>query len=189
MNIFVLDYDITKCAQAHMDKHVTKMILESAQLLCTAKWVTDILGYSPEFLTPGKSKIVRDAATKARPLKVGERVAAGFPSEYLPFGINHPSCIWVRSSRTNWAWMISLTEALQTEAQYRGFKPHKSMEVLRAMPIPEKLVKTGLTPFGMSMPEDYKQSDPIEAYRLYYHLDKEHIATWTKRGAPDWWIL
>jgi hypothetical protein len=36
MNIFVLDRDIEKCARAHCDQHVIKMILESAQILCTA---------------------------------------------------------------------------------------------------------------------------------------------------------
>jgi hypothetical protein len=36
MNIFVLDHDITRCAQFHCDRHVTKMILESVQMLCTA---------------------------------------------------------------------------------------------------------------------------------------------------------
>ncbi len=35
MNIFVLDYDPIKAAQMHCDKHVVKMILESAQLLCS----------------------------------------------------------------------------------------------------------------------------------------------------------
>ena len=35
MNIFVLDLDIRKCAQFHADQHVIKMILESAQMLCT----------------------------------------------------------------------------------------------------------------------------------------------------------
>ena len=34
MNIFFLDYDVKKCAQYHVDKHVVKMILETAQLLC-----------------------------------------------------------------------------------------------------------------------------------------------------------
>jgi len=34
MNIFFLDDDIKKCAQYHCDKHVVKMILETAQLLC-----------------------------------------------------------------------------------------------------------------------------------------------------------
>ena len=36
MNIFVLDHDIKRCAQAHCDQHVSKMILESVQMLCTA---------------------------------------------------------------------------------------------------------------------------------------------------------
>ena len=33
MNIFVLDQNIRKCAEYHCDKHVIKMILESAQML------------------------------------------------------------------------------------------------------------------------------------------------------------
>lgn len=36
MNIFVLDSNIERCARFHCDQHVSKMILESAQLLCTA---------------------------------------------------------------------------------------------------------------------------------------------------------
>jgi len=36
MNIFVLDNDPHKAAVMHCDKHVVKMILESAQMLCTA---------------------------------------------------------------------------------------------------------------------------------------------------------
>lgn len=36
MNIFVLDEDIERCAQYHCDQHVSKMILESVQMLCTA---------------------------------------------------------------------------------------------------------------------------------------------------------
>jgi len=36
MNIFVLDKDPSKCAEYHCDKHVVKMILETAQLLCGA---------------------------------------------------------------------------------------------------------------------------------------------------------
>ncbi len=35
MNIFALDIDPRKAAQYHCDKHVVKMILESAQMMCT----------------------------------------------------------------------------------------------------------------------------------------------------------
>lgn len=40
MNIFFLDFDVKKCAKYHCDKHVVKMILETAQLLCSAHHVT-----------------------------------------------------------------------------------------------------------------------------------------------------
>ena len=36
MNIFVLDRDIRRCARSHCDRHVSKMTLESVQMLCTA---------------------------------------------------------------------------------------------------------------------------------------------------------
>lgn len=39
MNIFILDLDPKTCAKYHCDKHVIKMVLESAQLLSTAHWV------------------------------------------------------------------------------------------------------------------------------------------------------
>ena len=35
MNIFLLSLDIQKCAEFHCDKHLVKMILETAMLLCT----------------------------------------------------------------------------------------------------------------------------------------------------------
>jgi hypothetical protein len=41
MNIFFLDKDVRKCAQYHCDKHVVKMILETAQLLCSSHWVNN----------------------------------------------------------------------------------------------------------------------------------------------------
>ena len=40
MNIFFLDWDLKKCAQYHCDKHVVKMILETAQLLCGVHHMT-----------------------------------------------------------------------------------------------------------------------------------------------------
>jgi len=40
MNIFYLHELAMICAQMHVDKHVVKMILETAQLLCTAVWLS-----------------------------------------------------------------------------------------------------------------------------------------------------
>jgi hypothetical protein len=41
VNIFFLDWDVEKNAQYHCDKHVVKMILETAQLLCGVHHMTD----------------------------------------------------------------------------------------------------------------------------------------------------
>ena len=48
MNIFLLDYDVERCAQYHCDQHVVKMVLESVQIMCT---VLNKMGYD----TPYKS--------------------------------------------------------------------------------------------------------------------------------------
>ena len=37
MNIFYVDQDPVKAAQMMCDKHIIKMILESAQMLCSVK--------------------------------------------------------------------------------------------------------------------------------------------------------
>lgn len=51
MNIFVLDEDVKRCAEYHCDKHVIKMILESAQLLCSVYYFTGEQHKSPYKLT------------------------------------------------------------------------------------------------------------------------------------------
>ena len=51
MNIFYLDEDIEVCARYHVDAHVVKMILESAQMLCTAAHVHGMsVPYKPTHL-------------------------------------------------------------------------------------------------------------------------------------------
>jgi hypothetical protein len=41
MNIFMLDWDVKKCAEYHCNKHCTKMCVEYAQLLCGAHHITN----------------------------------------------------------------------------------------------------------------------------------------------------
>lgn len=66
MNIFLLDYDVKKCAQSHVDKHVVKMILETAQLLCGAHHVigtTDNIPYKLSHKNHPCSIWVRESLT------------------------------------------------------------------------------------------------------------------------------
>ena len=45
MNIFYVDQDPVKAAQMMCDNHIIKMILESAQMLCSAKRKLDGIEY------------------------------------------------------------------------------------------------------------------------------------------------
>lgn len=49
MNIFVLDPDVKKASEYHCNKHIVKMPLETAQMLCTAHsfFGTEITPYKP----------------------------------------------------------------------------------------------------------------------------------------------
>jgi hypothetical protein len=51
MNIFYLDKDPVKCAEYHADRHVVKMSVESAQILCSAYYFTGQAELSPYRLT------------------------------------------------------------------------------------------------------------------------------------------
>ena len=74
MNIFHLDTDPQRAAQMHGDKHVVKMVLETAQMLCTAHRLTDGNGYA-------------DACRL-----------------YQKAYMNHPMTVWVRTSKENYVW-------------------------------------------------------------------------------------
>ena len=63
MNIFVLDEDLDKCAEYHVDKHIVKMPLEAAQMLCTNMWVDKYLGYVPEKLSKEQLALLREKKT------------------------------------------------------------------------------------------------------------------------------
>lgn len=154
MNIFYLDKDIGRCAQYHCDKHVIKMILESAQILCSVLRIHHM-----------------DAPYKATHVK-------------------HPCVIWVNQSLSNWLWLKALASALNDEYKYRfnHTKNHKSFDVILSLetpPIPD----LGLTERPQALPEELKQKDPIQAYRQYYQAHKQHLAQWTKRKKPNWFVL
>lgn len=186
MNIFVLDTDITKCAHAHIDLHVGKMILEIAQLLSTAIWVDKYLGTAPRALNKEELDVIKTEARPAKLIPIDERTEAGF-IRYLPTHVNHPCSIWVRSSYDNYRWALSLVEALNEEAQWRGFKAHASCAEALALPDPQNIPRIGLTPFAQAMPDEYMSLDAVDSYRHYYMGEKANIAVWRRRGKPDWW--
>lgn len=159
MNIFFLSRSPKEAAELHCDKHVIKMILESAQLLYSAHWVLN-----PEGLPEGA---------------------------YKKTHINHPCAIWIRESIANYLWLCSLAWWLCKEYQFRYglHKVHKSeSHILWLLEHPPAgIPRIGLTVPPQAMPDEYKQDNPIDGYRMYYIEDKfkkRNIVNYTKREWP-----
>ena len=185
MNLFYLDEDLDKCAEFHVDKHIVKMPLEAAQLLCTAIWIDHVLGFVPRALDKDEREVLNSEKAKIKHLPLDQRPL----TPYLPMMYNHPCTIWVRSSLDNFEWTHCYANALNDEYHYRYGKQHKSIvEVVNKLPEPKNMPRLGFTEFGLAMPDELKDYDnPIQSYRDYYHLDKATFAAWSHRDKPHWW--
>jgi hypothetical protein len=135
MNIFYLHDVPETCARMHNDKHCVKMILESAQMLCTAH----------------------------RALDGNDKCDNLFM--YKQAHLNHPSTKWVRENVYNYKWMFSLFEELCDEYTYRYDKLHSTdlrlRETLRETPLRIPSINQKRTTPPQCMPDEYKSADAI----------------------------
>lgn len=109
---------------------------------------------------------------------------AGGP--YKPTHVKHPCVIWAGQNLTNYRWLVRHGLALCAEYTLRYGKRHKSQDIIESLQHFDQL-PVGVTPFVQCMPDEFKDPDPIVAYRKYYH-SKAHFATW-KTQPPYWWSL
>ena len=180
MNIFYLDSDPKKCAEMHLDKHCSKMLVEYAQLMSTAHRVCDGIEYYD------KNKIGR----RIKRWRMSEYESPMEDILYKASHVNHPSNVWTRASLHNYAFLYEMWCHLHEEFKIRYDNEHLSYiklnEVLKYPPI-----NISDSPFSQplqAMPEDVKDTDAIVAYRNYYIKHKSHIATW-KTKKPDWYTV
>lgn len=161
-----------------VDKHVVKMILESAQLLSTAHRLLD--GTQIE----GTSKTGRKA--KRWILHDGRQDVL-----YQATHINHPSAVWCRQSVENYSWLVEHFYALMAEYTHRYTKKHACNGDLSYMlqSPPHKLKDYDWTTMPSAMADEYKISDdPLTNYRNYYKIGKATMHKWTNRQPPEWII-
>lgn len=163
MNIFATSKDPKIAAFDHCDKHATKMLLETAQLLCTAHHL--------------------------------EGEASDIPNIYRVTHKNHPSAVWVRSSRANYLWAYDLFVALCSEFRVRFGKIHLTDDKLRVslMRVPRYITDRDLTPPPACCPEEFhvhaEGEWPTETYKLYLSRGKDWITydSWRRRPGPPAW--
>lgn len=168
MNIFYVSHKPSRCARWHCDKHVVKMILETAQLLYTAHWVLDI----PDFSSAPYRKDMSERGYKSIKNK------------------KHPSAIWARESLLHYMWLCQLGEYLCKEYRHRfgATKKHGCEDHLYwlSMNPPVGLKDNGWTQPPQAMPDEFKRSSSIAAYRAYYIGSKGRLLTYTSRKTPHW---
>jgi len=184
MNIFYLDENPVIAAEWMVDRHVVKMILESAQLLSTAHRFLDGMEI------PLEVKIEQeDGSIKTRKKKWWLLNDSREEVLYSATHINHPSAIWCRSSIENYDWLVDHFFALMREYTYRYEKTHKCFGELSYMlqSPPKNLTQFDMTIMPSAMDDKYKVSDnPIQNYRNYYKNGKTHLHKWTNREPPEW---
>jgi hypothetical protein len=102
---------------------------------------------------------------------------------------HHPATLWVAKSLQNFNLLATMALTLCKEYTYRYGKVHKCEAMLKELNQRKYLIpfsEIQQTPFAQCMPEQYKSTDAIMAYRNYYNAEKRRFAKWTTRTIPKW---
>lgn len=172
MNIFFLDTDPKEAAVMQCDKHVSKMAVESVQMLVSA--------------------LRRHGATDADvPLtKAGTPHRGGHP--------NHPSTVWAGDASGNFHWLAHHAVELCREYTFRYGKVHAcESQALLCAELGWDLIPYGArTDVPLCVGEDFHELYGTRssfwaapgAYRHFYRATKSGFARWERgRSAPVWW--
>lgn len=177
MNIFYVHPDPFIAGRQMVDKHVVKMILETAQLLSTAHRILD----GEEYV--GQSQSGRKARRWRLP---DERENILYSATH----INHPSAVWCRESKANYEWLFEHFVGLLQEYNYRYEKTHKCADATFVYALANAPKNIKLAPFTDPTPamlDEYKVgNDSLASYRNYYKHGKVHLHKYTKREVPEW---
>ena len=163
MNIFVLHSDPKRCAILHLDKHVVKMILESAQMICT----THHLHPNQDMLydIPYKKSFVNHPCTKW-----ARKSRANF--SWLLSNMSHMFLQKVGAHKS-----ANLIPSLQKYAD-DGYFPN------------EELTPFANCARNLERGVDYSEhTDTHEAYRLYMNdrwKERNIALTWRWGKEPEW---
>jgi len=170
MNIFVLDRDPKIAAYQMCDKHVVKMILESAQMLSA---VLDCQ-YKNKHRSKDDEPVI-------------ERFGLpGYPKAHT----KHPCTLWVRASKQNDMWLVKHMRALCFEyfKRYNKFHKYDAYPLLYEAQLKYcEFEQPCATEFVQAITnKELHRDDPVEAYREYYRKEKAHFCTWKHGDIPEW---
>lgn len=158
MNIFYLSDDLQKCAEYTVDKHIVKMPLETAQLLCSAHHVK-----RSKLDIPYKETHVNHPSAIWTRANINNYVSLSILGLFLcqeytyRYGKIH-GCEEVIK------WCLSNVPNLPNSA---FFPPTPAMDDCFKITVSNKI-------------------DSVLSYRNYYRKGKKHLHSWKKRDIPSW---
>lgn len=158
MNIFILSLNPYLCAIYHNDKHVVKMILETAQMLCVTHY------YCSDYPDPGLYK--RTKAFANHPCTKWIRESKG---NYI------------------WTYTLFRELCKEYTFRYNKIHLCEKKLMTIFNEIPENLPEGNMTKFAQAMFDDVKHNNPVIAYRNYYKKYKKDFCIWSKREVPYWY--
>ena len=182
MNIFYVHPNAEIAAQSMVDRHVVKMILETAQILSTAHRVLDgeqvvVTGWIDEYGIKHRKKTL---------WRLSGNVDAIM---YTATHINHPSAVWARETDGNYNWLYDHLVALGREYSHRYGRIHATIDKLGVLlkDSPKNIPQGVMTTMPSCMDKQYIiGDDPVENYRNYYNKGKASLHRWTDRFPPEW---
>jgi len=164
MNIFFLSLDPYEIALMSCDQHVVKIQLEIVQMLYTA-WHFS-----------GQAEYIEKNAPYAKD---------GVRRGYRPAHPKHPMTMWVASSLENYMYACKIGIALTLEYTRRYGKIHTCARHLMWLwdrhpsHFEERWSETAyysVEGIPECMPEQYRRTSIVEAYQLYYMVEKMSFA-------------
>lgn len=174
MNVFALHNSPKIAAQMMCDKHIIKMIIETAQILsCVLDY-----RYKEEHKT--------DDLTPSKQLDLPQ-----YPKAHA----KHPCTLWAMASTANFDWLRDHLRELcrQYSVRYPNrngtMKAHSLEWTAMVYDAQAQYLEFPLqqrTPFAQAMPDAYKSDDAVVAYRTYYLMDKS-FAAWKRVPTPTWY--
>lgn len=178
-----------------VNRHVVKMIVETAQLLSTAHRVLDGIQVEVTYKTPDKwIDFPFEGRQEFRPGKLKKKKVWVLDDErndvlYACTHINHPSAVWCRESVENYNWLVEHLYALGQEYTHRYGKVHATIKKcfyqLQSPPYGLRAWDWTQPPSAMAT-EFIISSDPVVNYRNYYKYGKTKLHVWKNRDAPEW---
>ena len=162
MNIFYLDEDPIIAAKMQCNKHVVKMTLETAQLLCSA-FLPGQAPYKRSHYNHPSSIWARESRENYRWLLIhGLALAKEYTERYGK----------VHSSEKVIKWCFMHVYMLDFPKEGLTTPPYAIS--------PDMNCRTLIS--------DFDSLTRVEQYQLYYIMDKSHFAVWPEGKMPEWYI-